>query len=49
MKREIQLASLVMSVVLLTSCGQSKEDTAFETWHQQVISEPYDPMNGSKY
>ena len=49
MKREFQLASLFMLVVLLTSCGQPEEDITFETWYQEVISEPYDPANGSKY
>ena len=44
----VSVASIVMTVLTLTSCGQPAS-TAFDKWYEAVINEPYDPMNGSKY
>jgi len=37
-------------LLCLVACAPVKEDTAaFDKWYEQVISEPYDPQNGSIY
>jgi len=39
--------------LLLMSCGSTstgmKSSPTFDAWYEQVINEPYDPLNGSKY
>ena len=40
--------SIAAFVMALTSCGKP-ESSVFDVWYQQVINEPYDPLNGSKY
>ena len=42
------VAAITMHVIMLTSCG-SPESSNFDEWYEQVINEPYDPLNGSKY
>jgi hypothetical protein len=41
---------LLLLTLLLTSCTSTAgNDDGFDTWYEQVINEPYDPANGSKY
>ena len=44
----ISLVAIAFTVLTLTSCAQSKSIT-FDVWYEQVINEPYDPLNGSKF
>ena len=43
------LAVAGFAVLLLTSCGVEDKSSKFDEWYEQVINEPYDPLNGSKY
>jgi hypothetical protein len=37
-------------IPFLVACGPKNVDTSeFDKWYEQVINEPYDPLNGSKY
>lgn len=39
----------LIGLLFLIGCGSTQQNKDFETWYQNVINEPYDPMNGSKY
>ena len=39
----------ILLALLLVGCGATDTQSEFDKWYENVINEPYDPENGSKY
>lgn len=44
-----QLTTLLLLIAVTACSAPDDQNKDFETWYQNVINEPYDPLNGSKY
>ena len=48
-KQMKQLTTLLLLIAVTACSAPDDQNKDFETWYQNVINEPYDPLNGSKY